>query len=33
MATVLWVWQLSGVSIALLGMGRERWLRSRRLAR
>ena len=33
MATVLWVWQLSGVSIALLGLGRERWLRSRRLGR
>ena len=33
MATVLWVWQLSGVSIALLGLVRERWLRARRLAR
>jgi hypothetical protein len=33
MASVLWVWELSGVTIALLGMGRERWLRSRRLVR
>ncbi len=33
MTTVLLVWQLSGVSIALLGLGRDRWLRARRLGR
>jgi hypothetical protein len=33
MDTALWVLQLSGLSIALLGMGRDRWLRLRRLSR
>jgi hypothetical protein len=28
----LWVLQGGGVSIALVGMGRERWLRARRRA-
>lgn len=30
MDTFLWVLQFSGVGIALVGMGRERWLRARR---
>jgi hypothetical protein len=29
----LWVLQCSGVSIALVGLGRERWLRQRGLLR
>jgi hypothetical protein len=33
MTTFLWVLQFSGVGIALVGMGRDRWLRSRRLGR
>ena len=33
MATALWVLQFSGVGIALVGMGRDRWLRGRRLGR
>jgi hypothetical protein len=33
MATFLWVLQFSGVGIAVLGMGRDRWLRARRLGR
>jgi hypothetical protein len=28
--TFLWVLQFSGVAIALVGLGRERWLRARR---
>jgi hypothetical protein len=30
MDTFLWVLQFSGVGIALVGLGRERWLRARR---
>jgi len=33
MATFLWTLQCGGVVIALLGMGRDRWLRTRRLGR
>jgi hypothetical protein len=33
MSTFLWVLQCSGVGIALVGMGRDRWLRQRRLGR
>jgi hypothetical protein len=33
MSTFLWALQFSGVGIALVGLGRERWLRSRRLGR
>jgi hypothetical protein len=33
MTTFLWALQFSGVGIALVGLGRERWLRSRRLGR
>lgn len=31
MATFLWTLQWSGLTIALLGMGREQWLARRRL--
>jgi hypothetical protein len=30
MATFLWTLEWGGVTIALLGLGRERWLRQRR---
>lgn len=30
MSTFLWTLQWGGVTIALLGLGRERWLRQRR---
>jgi hypothetical protein len=30
MATFLWSLEWGGVTIALLGLGRERWLRQRR---
>ena len=33
MGTALWTLEWSGVVIALLGLGRERWLRSKRLGR
>ena len=33
MTTALWVLQFSGLGIALVGMGRDRWLRARRLGR
>jgi hypothetical protein len=33
MAIFLWTLQCGGVAIALLGMGRDRWLRARRLSR
>jgi hypothetical protein len=33
MSTFLWALQCSGVAIALVGMGRDRWLRLRRLGR
>jgi hypothetical protein len=33
MGTALWALQWSGVAIALVGMGRDRWLRARRLGR
>ena len=33
MATFLWTLQCGGVAITLLGMGRDRWLRARRLGR
>jgi hypothetical protein len=33
MTIFLWVLQFSGVGIALVGMGRDRWLRFRRLGR
>jgi hypothetical protein len=33
MGTALWALQFSGVSIALVGLARERWLRARRLQR
>jgi hypothetical protein len=33
LSTALWALQWSGVTIALLGLGRERWLRLRRLGR
>lgn len=31
MATFLWALQCSGITIALLGLGRERWLKRSRL--
>lgn len=30
MGTFLWVLEFSGVGIALVGLGRERWLKARR---
>lgn len=33
MGTALWTLEWSGVAIALLGLGRERWLRARRIGR
>jgi hypothetical protein len=30
MATFLWTLQFSGLAIALVGLGRERWLAARR---
>ena len=33
MDTALWALQWSGLTIALVGLARERWLRARRLGR